>query len=94
MYDMATERRVISLSIPPPLLKEAAKTARTEHRTMSELFREALRVYLWQARRQRLLEAGRRIRLETGIGPEDIEGVVDEYRRRTGKRRRPAKGRA
>lgn len=92
MYDMSTARRVVSVSLPPPLLKEVVQTARIEHRTMSELFREALRVYLWQARRRRLLEAGHRIRLTTGIGPEHIEDLVDDYRRSKGKRR-PTSGR-
>ena len=39
-------RRLVTISLPPPLLKEAEKVAKEEHRNMSELFREALRFYI------------------------------------------------
>ncbi len=44
-------REHISVSLPPAMLKEAEKARKQEHRTMSELMREALRHYL---RRQAL----------------------------------------
>ena len=37
--------KTISVSLPPLQLKQAEKLARKENRTMSELFREALRQY-------------------------------------------------
>lgn len=37
--------KTISVSLPPLQLKRAEKLARKENRTMSELFREALRQY-------------------------------------------------
>jgi predicted transcriptional regulator len=37
--------KTISVSLPPTQLKRAEKLARKENRTMSELFREALRQY-------------------------------------------------
>jgi metal-responsive CopG/Arc/MetJ family transcriptional regulator len=37
--------KTISVSLPPAQLKQAEKLARKENRTMSELFREALRQY-------------------------------------------------
>jgi metal-responsive CopG/Arc/MetJ family transcriptional regulator len=37
--------KTISVSLPPVQLKRAEKLARKENRTMSELFREALRQY-------------------------------------------------
>ena len=39
-------RRLVTISLPPPLLKEAERVAKEEHRNMSELFREALRFYI------------------------------------------------
>ena len=39
-------RKLVTISLPPPLLKEAEKVAKEEHRNMSELFREALRFYI------------------------------------------------
>jgi len=37
--------KLFSVSVPPEMLTWAEKVARSEHRTMSELVREALRAY-------------------------------------------------
>ena len=42
---MAT-RKLITISLPPPLLKKAEEVAQEENRTKSELLREALRFYV------------------------------------------------
>lgn len=39
-------RKLITISLPPPLLKQAEAVAREENRTKSELLREALRFYV------------------------------------------------
>ena len=39
-------RKLITISVPPPLLKKAEEVAREENRTKSELLREALRFYV------------------------------------------------
>jgi metal-responsive CopG/Arc/MetJ family transcriptional regulator len=39
-------RKLITISLPPPLLKQAEAVAKAEHRTKSELLREALRFYV------------------------------------------------
>ena len=39
-------RRLITISLPSPLLKKAERMAREENRTKSELLREALRFYV------------------------------------------------
>lgn len=39
-------RKLITISVPPPLLKRAQQVAREENRTKSELLREALRFYV------------------------------------------------
>ncbi len=38
--------KTVCITLPPDLLKKAQKIAAREHRTMSELFREALRRYM------------------------------------------------
>lgn len=43
--------KTICITLPPDLLKKAQKIAAREHRTMSELFREALRHYMNEAAR-------------------------------------------
>ena len=37
--------KVLSVSLPPEMFSWAEEVARSEHRTMSELVREALRAY-------------------------------------------------
>ena len=37
--------KTLSITLPPEMLARAAEMARREHRTMSELVREALREY-------------------------------------------------
>ena len=39
-------RKLITISLPPPLLKKAEEIAAEENRTKSELMREALRFYV------------------------------------------------
>ena len=39
-------RKLITISLPPPLVKKAEELAREENRTKSELLREALRFYV------------------------------------------------
>ena len=39
-------RRLMTISLPPPLFKKAEAVAREENRTKSELLREALRFYV------------------------------------------------
>jgi CopG family transcriptional regulator/antitoxin EndoAI len=73
--------RVLSLSLPPDLAREAERVAKQEGRTRSELFREALRRYV-EDRRWRELQrygAGRARRL--GMTEADVERVVQEVRR-------------
>ncbi len=81
MSNMRTAKTV-SITLPPDLLVKAQETARRESRTMSELFREALRRYIttdpeWSA----LLERTRAKGASLGITSEaDVERFSDEYR--------------
>ena len=74
--------RILSLSLPPDLLREAERIAKQEGRTKSELFREALRRYV-DERRWRGLQrygAGRTQRL--GMTEADVARAIQEVRRR------------
>jgi predicted transcriptional regulator len=74
--------RTISITLPPELLEKAQEIARRENRTMSELFREALRRYKsvdleWEA----LMNWGRIHGKALGIeSEEDVERMSDEWR--------------
>jgi Arc/MetJ-type ribon-helix-helix transcriptional regulator len=81
MTDMRTAK-TISITLPPELLLKAQEIAAREHRTMSELFREAIRRYKsvdpeWEA----LLRETRAIGEQLGItSEEDVERMSDEWR--------------
>lgn len=82
MSDMRTAKTV-SITLPPDLLVLAQALAHKEHRTMSELFREALRRYMsadenWDALLKRTRSKGKAL----GISDEaDVERLSDEFRR-------------
>lgn len=82
MSSMRTAKTV-SITLPPELLAKAQEIAERESRTMSELFREALRRYMtsdpqWDALLQRTRAKGASL----GIASEaDVERMSDEYRR-------------
>ena len=78
-------RKLITISLPPPLLKKAEALAEKENRTKSELLREALRLYIQtHPQRKRLASeslAGLidRIQARTkGVPPSRIRGVIRE----------------
>jgi metal-responsive CopG/Arc/MetJ family transcriptional regulator len=74
--------KTISITLPPDLLVKAQKTAEREDRTISELFREALRRYItadpeWDALLRRIRATGQTL----GIASEaDVERLSDEFR--------------
>jgi metal-responsive CopG/Arc/MetJ family transcriptional regulator len=74
--------KTISITLPPDLLFKAQEVAQREHRTISELFREALRRYMtvdpeWEA----LLRRTRATGTALGIASEaDVERLSDKFR--------------
>ena len=76
---------LITISLPPPLLRKAREMAREENRTRSELVREALRFYIdtrgvrRRAAREQLFTVIDRVQSRTrGIPPRRIRAVVRE----------------
>ncbi len=74
--------KTISITLPPDLLGKAQELAQREHRTISELFREALRRYMtadpeWDALLRRTRAAGRTLGI---AGEADVERLSDEFR--------------
>lgn len=75
--------KTVSITLPPDLLVKAQALAQLEHRTMSELFREALRRYMdgdteWEALLKRTRAKGRAMGIKSEA---DVERLSDEYRR-------------
>jgi len=83
-YNVETMRtaKTISITLPPDLLLKAQELADREHRTMSELFCEALRCYMqtdaqWKSLLLRTRAAGEALGIKS---EEDVERLSDEYR--------------
>jgi predicted transcriptional regulator len=79
--------KTVSITLPPDLLMKAQEIAQREHRTMSELFREALRRYMagdaqWDGLLKRTRAKGKALDVTSQA---DVERLSDEYRR--GKKR-------
>lgn len=71
---------MITISIMPEFLEEIEKLAKEERRTKSELVREALRRYIAEKELRRLQRYGLRKAGELGLGEEEVQRLVDEYR--------------
>lgn len=71
----------VTITLPPKLLRVADRIAKAEGRSRSELFRDALRAFLWKRKWEAVQVYGAQRAKETGLKEEDIEGVVDEVRR-------------
>ena len=74
--------KVVTVSIPPRLLRDTEELAKREQRTKSELMRDALRLYLDlqsdKGFRMAVRERAKALRIDT---EDDIERVVDEVRK-------------
>ncbi len=76
---MGRTTTTVTFSLPPELAAGLDRLAGREGRSRSELVREALRRYIDAAQWRRSLEYGERRARELGIGPGDVERLV-EYR--------------
>lgn len=75
--------KTVSITLPPDLLVKAQEFAQREHRTMSELFREALRRYMtadteWGGLLKRTRAKGKALGIKSAA---DVERLSDEFRR-------------
>lgn len=72
----------VSITVPPRLLREAEAVARQEGRTKSELFREALRRYVWQSQFRELQKFGIKQSKKLGLKRSDIPRLIKEVRQK------------
>jgi metal-responsive CopG/Arc/MetJ family transcriptional regulator len=72
--------RLLSVSIPDELAAEAEALARATGKTKSEVVRDALRRHVQHERFAELRHYGRARAEALGVGPEDVERLVDELR--------------
>ncbi len=79
---MSRSTKLVTISLPPDLLKKAERVAEEEHRTKSELLREALRAYITSRQWDQIREWGDRTAKEYSIKTEsDVDRIIQEYRR-------------
>jgi len=71
----------ITISLPPDMLVKVEELMRREGRTRSELIREALRRYFEEQEWKEILRYGRQKTKEKGISEDQIEDIVDAYRK-------------
>lgn len=72
--------KTLSITLPPDMLARAVEIAKREHRTMSELVREALREYdrkNWWAQMNAFGQGRAR---ELGLSEGDVEQAVKDVR--------------
>jgi CopG family transcriptional regulator/antitoxin EndoAI len=77
---MPRKSEVMSISVPPELARDVAALATAERRSRSELVREALRQYVLMSRWHRLRRTASLQAVRLGLGPGDVERLVDEAR--------------
>ena len=72
---MPTRRRTITFSLPPEMDEQLQQAARDDGRTMSDLIREAARLYLEE---REWLRQKRRERAMTRLNEQEQGGATDE----------------
>jgi CopG family transcriptional regulator/antitoxin EndoAI len=74
--------KVMTLSLPPEMVKEVEEISKEENRTKSELFREALRRYINDKRWLQIRQWGLRTTREFGISvEEEVDMLIHEARK-------------
>lgn len=73
--------KILSITLPPAMLKEAERLAKKENRTMSELVREALRYYQRGRRWDEINAYGRARAAELGMRESDVVPIVKQFRK-------------
>ncbi|MGH2987338.1 MAG: ribbon-helix-helix protein, CopG family [Solirubrobacterales bacterium] len=72
--------KLLSVSIPDSLMAETEALARESGRTKSEVVREALHAHVFDARFEALWRYGEAWAEAQGIGPDDVEDLIDAVR--------------
>jgi predicted transcriptional regulator len=75
--------RLLSVSVSDELAEEAEALARATGKTKSEVVRDALHRHLKHEHLVDLQRYGRDKAEARGIGPEDVEGLLDDLRARS-----------
>ena len=72
--------KVVSITMPPDMAQQAEQLAKRENRTMSELMREAFRLYKRERDWNRANTYGRGKAKQMGITEVDVVRLIKEFR--------------
>ena len=82
---MPRTTKTITFSLPPEMAERLDEAMQQQGRSRSEFLREAVVRYIKECEWQQLLRYGEERAREQGIGPEDVAGLVKEYRAEAGR---------
>ena len=77
---MPRTTKTITFSLPPEMADRVDEVMKQQGRSRSEFLREAVLRYIEECEWRQLLQYGEERAREKGIGPEDVAGLVEEYR--------------
>ncbi len=77
---MPRTTRTITFSLPPEMAERLDQAMQGQGRSRSEFLRDAVVRYIEECEWRQLLRYGEERTRERGIGPEDVAGLVEEYR--------------
>ena len=84
---MPRTTKTITFSLPPEMADRVDEVMKQQGRSRSEFLREALIRYIEECEWRQVLQYGEARAREKGIGPEDVAGLVEEYRAEVGSSR-------
>lgn len=77
---MPRTTRTITFSLPPEMADRVDGMLRQQGRQRSEFLRDAVLRYVEECEWRELLRYGEESARRQGVGPEDVAGLVEEYR--------------
>ena len=77
---MPRTTKTITFSLPPEMAERLDEVMQQQGGTRSEFLRDAVLRYIEECEWRQLLQYGEGRARERGIGPEDVAGLVEEYR--------------
>ena len=81
---MPRTTKTITFSLPQEMAERLDQAMQGQDRSRSEFLREAVTRYIEECEWRQLLQYGDERAREQGIGPEDVAGLVEEYRAEAG----------
>ena len=81
---MPRTAEIITFSLPPEMADRVDEAMKQQGRSRSEFLRAAVLRYIEECEWTQLLQYGEERAREKGIGPEDVAGLVEEYRSEVG----------